>query len=113
MSVSRWISPGLALIATYVVIAILLQTVGFAVSWGVTQLHADIGLITFVGLFVGLLYLAWPISVRVFDRVGLEGRLQASKARRPRAMPALCAPVLSELLEPIAEPLNVVGAVIA
>jgi hypothetical protein len=113
MRVSRWISPGLALIATYIVIAVLMQTVGFAVSWGLTQLHADIGLIAFVGLFIGMLYLAWPIAVRVFDRIGLEERLEAGKPRRPRAMPALCAPILGELLEPIAEPLNVVAAAIA
>jgi hypothetical protein len=113
MNASRWISPGLALIATYLVIAILMQTVGFTVSWGVSQVHADIGLVTFVGLFIGLLYLAWPVAVRVFDRIGLEGRLQDGKPRRPRAMPALCAPVLGELLEAIAEPLNVAAAVVA
>ena len=78
MNASRWISPGLALIATYLVIAILMQTVGFTVSWGVSQVHADIGydlvwwgVVNLVVLETGLI--SPPFGIHLFVLKSIAG----------------------------------------
>jgi hypothetical protein len=58
------------LIVTYIVITMIFQTIGFAISRAVDyQLPGVAGLFTFLLMFIGSFYLAWPVAVRVFDRL--------------------------------------------
>jgi hypothetical protein len=72
MRVLRSIPSGLVLIAVYVVVALVFETVAFAASWMVTQFNESVGLMVFVGSFIAALYVAWPIAVRIFDRTGWD-----------------------------------------
>jgi len=112
MAVARWIPPGLALIATYIVTALALQVIAILASWIVTQVSDAVGLLAFIILFLGSLYIAWPIAIWVFSRSGLEAKLEGLQARRAQSTHALCLPVLAEMFEPVAEPLSVVAAVV-
>lgn len=68
----RSIPSGLVLIAVYIVVALVFQVVAFTAAWMVTQFSDSIGLMVFIGAFIGALYLAWPVAVRLFDRTGWE-----------------------------------------
>jgi hypothetical protein len=58
------------LIGIYIVTTMIFQTIGFAISRAVDyQAPGVAGLFTFLILFIGAFYLAWPVAVRVFDRV--------------------------------------------
>ena len=58
-------NPALALIGTYIIITAILQIAGFGISWVVGEFDANLSLMTFVVLFLGMFFLAWPIAVRV------------------------------------------------
>ena len=58
-------NPALALIGTYIIITAILQLAGFGVSWVVGEFDENLSLMTFVVLFLGMFFLAWPIAVRV------------------------------------------------
>jgi hypothetical protein len=62
-------NPAIALIATYIVITAILQLVGFVVSWIVGLVDPTLSLMTFVILFIGMFWLAWPIAVRLSGAV--------------------------------------------
>ena len=58
-------NPALALIGTYIIITAILQIAGFGISWVVGEFDANLSLMTFVVLFLGMFFLAWPIAVRL------------------------------------------------
>ena len=57
----------LTLLVTFVLTAICLQTIGFGISRMVNSQYPTLGLMTFLILFIGSFYLAWPIAVRVAE----------------------------------------------
>src|SRR6187200_1246783 len=57
----------LTLLVTFVLTAICLQTIGFGISRLVDYQYPTLGLMTFLILFIGAFYLAWPIAVRVAE----------------------------------------------
>jgi hypothetical protein len=62
-------TPALALLATYLVVTIVLQVVGFFVSRAVGYFDPTISLMTFLVLFMGMFWAGWPIAVRIVDRL--------------------------------------------
>ena len=74
-------NPALALIGTYVVITAILQLAGFGISWVVGEFDANLSLMTFVFLFLGMFFLAWPIAVRLSGAMYPDIKVEpASKA---------------------------------
>ena len=60
-------SPTLVLLATYIVVTIFLQCVGFLVGTLAGYLDPTLSLMTFLILFMGMFWLAWPLAVRISD----------------------------------------------
>jgi hypothetical protein len=60
-------NPALALIAIYIVITAILQLVGFVISRAVDYYDPTFSLMTFLVLFLGMFWLAWPIAVRLAE----------------------------------------------
>jgi len=60
-------SPALALMAIYIVVTAILQFVGFLVSTLVESFDPTLSLMTFLVLFLGMFWLAWPIAVRITE----------------------------------------------
>ena len=58
------------LILTYIVTTIIFQSIGFAISRAVDyQFPGIAGLMTFLLLFISSFYAAWPVAVRIFDKL--------------------------------------------
>jgi hypothetical protein len=79
-------NPALTLILTYLVITAILQTLGFLASWIVDTIDPAVGLLTFVILFVGMFWLAWPIAVRLSATWFPRRRLSVWQALRTTAV---------------------------
>ena len=60
-------SPSLVLIGIYIVLTALLQFVGFLISQVVNTISPPLSLMTFLVLFIGMFYLAWPIACRISE----------------------------------------------
>jgi uncharacterized membrane protein YkvI len=60
-------SPALALMAIYIVVTAILQFAGFLVSRVVESVYPALGLMTFLVLYLGMFWLAWPIAVRITE----------------------------------------------
>jgi hypothetical protein len=60
-------NPALALMAIYVVTTGILQFVGFLISRAVESLAPSLGLMTFLVLYLGMFWLAWPVAVRLAE----------------------------------------------
>jgi len=60
-------NPALALIAIYILITLALQFAGFIVSRLVEAIEPTFGLMTFLILYLGMFWAAWPIAVRVAE----------------------------------------------
>ena len=58
-----------ALIIIYILTTLIFQTVGFAISRAVDYQYPLAGLMTFLLLFIGSFYAAWPVAVRIFDKL--------------------------------------------
>jgi uncharacterized membrane protein YbhN (UPF0104 family) len=58
-----------ALIGIYIVISVIIQGIGFLISEAVDYEFPTAGLLTFLILFISAFWLAWPIAVRIFERV--------------------------------------------
>jgi hypothetical protein len=69
-------NPALILIGTYILVTMVLQVTGFAVSRGVHQIFPSLSLFAFLGLFICSFGLAWPIAVRITQPRTAEGRLR-------------------------------------
>lgn len=77
----------LFLVAVYLVIAAIIQLIGFGISEAVNYEFPTAGLLTFLGLFLSAFFLAWPIAVRVFDRLwGDRPRRGEDEAQRNARM---------------------------
>ena len=57
----------LTLLATFVLSAISLQALGFGISRLVDYQYPALGLMTFLVLFIGAFFLAWPIALRIAE----------------------------------------------
>jgi hypothetical protein len=57
----------LTLLATFVLTAISLQALGFGISRLVDYQYPTLGLMTFLVLFIGAFFLAWPIALRIAE----------------------------------------------
>ena len=58
------------LIITYLVTTMIFQTIGFGISRAVDYRYPGApGLMTFLLFFMGSFYAAWPVAVRVFDKL--------------------------------------------
>jgi hypothetical protein len=81
----------LFLILVYIVTTIIFQTIGFAISRAVDYQFPAAGLLTFLILFMAAFYVAWPIAVRVFERLWgdrpLRGEDDAAAAARRGGKP--------------------------
>jgi len=60
-------SPALALMAIYIVVTAILQFAGFLVSRLVESFDPTLSLMTFLVLYLGMFWLAWPIAVRITE----------------------------------------------
>lgn len=58
-----------ALIGIYIVSAAVIQGIGFLISEAVDYEFPTAGLLTFLILFLSAFWIAWPIAVRIFDKV--------------------------------------------
>jgi hypothetical protein len=68
--------PALALLAMYVVVTIALQFVGFLISRMVGYIDPTMSLMTFLVFFMGMFWVAWPVAVRIVDRLIPETELE-------------------------------------
>jgi hypothetical protein len=59
----------LFLILIYIITTIICQSVGFGISRAVDYRFPTAGLTTFLIFFLGAFYLAWPIAVKIFDKL--------------------------------------------
>jgi hypothetical protein len=57
------------LIVTYIIVTAIVQGLGFLVSEIVDYEYPTAGLMTFLILFLGAFFAAWPIAVRIADRL--------------------------------------------
>ena len=57
----------LALLVAFVLTAICLQAIGFGISRLVDYQFPAFGLMTFLILFIGAFFLAWPIALRITE----------------------------------------------
>jgi hypothetical protein len=57
------------LMGTYIVTTIVVQFVGFLVSQLVEYEFPNLGLLTFLILFIGAFGLAWPLAVFIAERL--------------------------------------------
>ena len=57
----------LALLVAFILTAICLQTLGFGISRLVDYKYPTFGLMTFLILFIGAFFLAWPIALRITE----------------------------------------------
>ena len=60
-------NPALALIGIYIVITAILQFCGFLVSRLVEIYDPTLSLMTFLVLYLGMFWLAWPIALRIAE----------------------------------------------
>ena len=60
-------NPALVLIGIYIIVTAALQFVGFLISQVVSAISPPLSLMTFLVLFIGMFYLAWPIACRISD----------------------------------------------
>lgn len=58
-----------ALIAIYIGVAVVIQGIGFLISQAVDYEFPTAGLLTFLILFISAFWIAWPIAVRIFEKV--------------------------------------------
>jgi len=79
------------LITLYIVITMIVQAIGFLVSRLVDYEWPEAGLMTFLILFMGAFWLAWPIASRTFDWLWgdrpLRGEDEATRAGRVAGKP--------------------------
>ena len=57
------------LILTYIIVTAIVQGLGFLLSEIVDYEYPTAGLMTFLILFLGAFFAAWPIAVRIADRL--------------------------------------------
>jgi hypothetical protein len=57
----------LTLLVIFVLTAISLQAIGFGISRMVDYQYPAFGLMTFLILFIGAFFLAWPIALRIAE----------------------------------------------
>ena len=57
------------LIIVYIGTTIVFQAIGFAISRAIDYQFPAVGLLSFLILFIASFYLAWPVAVRIFDKV--------------------------------------------
>jgi len=62
-------APSLILLGTYLLVIVVLQILGYFVSRAVGHFDPTLSLMTFLILFIGMFGLAWPIAVRLIDRL--------------------------------------------
>ena len=60
-------NPAIILMVIYVVVMAVLQFLGFLVSRLVEAIDPTLSLMTFLVLFLGMFWLAWPIAVRIAE----------------------------------------------
>jgi hypothetical protein len=72
---------GLALLGTYIVVALAGQAVGFFISSLVERTVPLAGLPVFLAFFFGLLVVAWPIAVALLDWLLPEATESPVKSR--------------------------------
>lgn len=58
-----------ALIGIYIVVTMIFQGIGFLLSQAVDYEWPTAGLMTFLLLFLGAFFVAWPIAVRIFEKL--------------------------------------------
>ena len=75
-------NPSLVLIATYIVLTALLQFVGFLISQVVSTISPPLSLMTFLVLFIGMFYLAWPIACHISGWLIPETEADRQRARK-------------------------------
>lgn len=92
----------LILMGTFITTTLMLQFLGFGISRAVDSQWPTLGLMTFLVLFLGAFFLAWPIAVRLAEWVilrmglvlqteqsGAVGRQAEAKAHRERLAPGV------------------------
>jgi len=60
--------PAIAAILIFIVIAICFQSIGFVISRSIDYVFPAFGLMAFLMLFIGSMFAAWPVAVRVTER---------------------------------------------
>ena len=61
-------NPAVAALLFFIAVAICFQSIGFLISRVVDLAFPTISLITFLGLFIASMYLAWPVAVYLTER---------------------------------------------
>lgn len=59
----------IVLILIYILTSVVMQLVGFGISRAVDYEFPTAGLMTFLAFFLGAFFVAWPVAVRIFDKV--------------------------------------------
>ena len=70
-------NPALVLIGAYILVTMVLQLIGFAISRGVDMAVPSLSLFVFLGLFMCSFGLGWPIAVYITQPKTAEGRLRS------------------------------------
>lgn len=74
-------NPSLVLLSTYLVVTVALQFVGFVVSRIMDMIDPTLSLMTFLVLFIGMFWLAWPVAVRIAALLVPETESERAAAR--------------------------------
>ena len=70
------------LIVTYIIMTAIVQGIGFLISEVIDYEYPTFGLMSFLIMFLGAFFAAWPIAVRIADR------LIAKRAGRKTELPS-------------------------
>jgi hypothetical protein len=80
-----------SLIFIYIATTMVFQGVGFGISRAIDYQFPAAGLMTFLLLFLGAFYLAWPVALFIFDKVwgdrARRGEDEATAAARRAGTP--------------------------
>ena len=60
--------PAMAAMLIFVVVVIGFQTVGFGISRSIDYFFPSFGLLAFLLIFIGSMFGAWPVAVRITER---------------------------------------------
>ena len=77
-------NPALALMGIYIMSTVVLQFGAFLVSEAVSTVYPTFSLMTFLVLFLGMFWLAWPIAVRITAWLVPETEVERQRDRKTK-----------------------------
>ena len=60
--------PAMAAMLIFVVVVMCFQCIGFGISRSIDYFFPSLGLLAFLLIFIGSMFGAWPVAVRITER---------------------------------------------